>query len=67
MDINQLIIVILKSIKKEMTLGYGRGFISLMLLFPFVFSLDPFRVLLCIAISVLSFDSALLVLAHFPF
>ena len=67
MDINHFITMILQSIKKEISLGYGRGFISLMLLFPFVFLLDAFSVLLWIAISVLSFDSTLLGLAHFPF
>ena len=46
MDINHFITMILQSIKKEISLGYSRGFISLMLLFPFVFLLDAFSVLL---------------------
>lgn len=44
-DSNCFITLIFKSIKKEVSLGYSRDFFSL-LLFPLVFSLDPFRVLL---------------------
>lgn len=49
MDINHFIAcitAILKSLKKEISLGYSRGFVSFILLFSFMYSFDSFRVLL---------------------